>query len=103
MFRFFLRITGYVALAGAFVSAVIDGVRSISGGALLMTATGDLLRSQIFEIRRLVSYVHPFLWDPLVYSILRLPVWLVLSAIGLIFFVVSVIRDKPAGFVDSGV
>ena len=98
MLRFFLRIVGYLSLAGAFVYAVIDGVRSISGGAMVMTATGDPLRSLLPEIRQLLSKVHPFLWDPLMYSLMRLPIWLVLGAIGLVLYMVTLIRDKPDSF-----
>jgi len=99
MLRLFLLITGYLALAGCFVSAVIDGARSIAGGALSITMMGDVLRGQLFAIQQAVSQIHPVLWDPVALRLMRLPLWLVLGVLGiaLIWFTSSAVRPRSAG------
>ena len=62
-------------------------------GARSMTALGQLWYSLHPGSLNLVQavierYVHPFLWDPIIFSILRLPAWLVFLAPGLVLLFV---------------
>ena len=87
MFRLFLRFLGLCLLATAFVTLVGDVTRSVAGARLTVTPLGEALMelapgksalAQAFVARS----VHPFLWDPLLVDLMRLPVWLAVGAIG---------------------
>ena len=99
MFRFSIRIAGLLALAAAFAALVIDGTRSIAGGALSVTFMGAVLKNWEAEIERVItSRLHPFLWDPVTLEVMRLPVWVVLGMIGLLFMLVAQRRSTAIGF-----
>lgn len=99
MLRLFMLLAGYLALVGCFVSAVIDGARSIAGGALSITTMGDVVRGQLFAIQQTVSQIHPVIWDPVVLRLMRLPLWLGLGILGmaLVWLTSSTLRSRPAG------
>ena len=80
MLRFSFRIAGILALASAFAALVIDGTRSIAGGAISVTFLGAVLKNWEAEIQRVITTrLHPFLWDPVTLEVMRLPVWGVLG------------------------
>jgi len=87
MFRLLLRFFGLCLLATAFVTLVGDLTRSVAaarlsvtplGEALMELAPGKMALAQAFVARS----VRPFLWDPLLADLMRLPVWLAVGAIG---------------------
>jgi hypothetical protein len=87
MFRLFLRFLGLCFLATAFVTLLGDVTRSVAGARLSVTplgetlmavAPGKLALAQVFVARR----IHPFIWDPVLVDLMRLPVWLAAGAIG---------------------
>jgi len=87
MFRLLLRFLGLCLLAAAFVTLLGDVTRSVAGARLYVTplretlvvlAPGKLALAQTFVERQ----VHPFIWDPVLVDLMRLPVWLALGAIG---------------------
>ncbi len=87
MFRLLLRLLGLCLLATAFVFLIGDVTRSVAGGRLYVTplgerlmalAPGKLALTQAFVERQ----IHPFLWDPVLVDLMRLPVWLAVGAIG---------------------
>ncbi|MGH6846040.1 MAG: hypothetical protein ACREC0_00980 [Methylocella sp.] len=87
MFRLLLRFLGLCLLATAFVALLGDVTRSIVGRRLYVTplgerlmalAPGKLALAQAFVER----HVHPFIWDPVLVDLMRLPVWLAVGAIG---------------------
>ena len=99
MLRFSIRIAGLLALSAAFAALVIDGTRSIAGGALSVTFMGAVLKNWEAEIERVItSRLHPFLWDPVTLEVMRLPVWVVLGMIGLLFMLVAQRRSTVIGF-----
>jgi hypothetical protein len=96
MLRFSFRIAGFLALAAAFAALVIDGTRSIAGGAISVTFLGTVLKNWEAEIQRVISSrLHPWLWDPVALEFMRLPLWIVLGALGLLFLLVGQ-RRAPA-------
>ena len=96
MLRFSFRIAGFLALASAFAALVIDGTRSIAGGAISVTLLGAVLKKWESEIERVISLrLHPWLWDPVTLEFMRLPLWFVLGALGLLFLLVTQ-RSAPA-------
>jgi hypothetical protein len=87
MFRLFLRFLGLCFLATAFITLLGDVTRSVAGARLYVTPLGEALMglapdkvalAQAFVARR----VHPFIWDPFLVDLMRLPVWLAVGAIG---------------------
>jgi hypothetical protein len=87
MFRLLLRLLGLCLLATAFVTLLGDVTRSVAGARLYFTPLGERLMAlapsklaltQAFVERQ----VHPFLWDPVLVDLMRLPVWLALGAFG---------------------
>jgi hypothetical protein len=78
MFRFLLRMLGYLAIAAGFVSLMIDGARSIANSELMLTSLNDLGLRFLGERFQLLQpaierQIHPLLWDPVVLHFLRLP------------------------------
>jgi hypothetical protein len=87
MFRLLLRFLGLCLLATAFVTLLGDVTRSVAGARLSVTPLGETLMAlapgklalvQAFVARQ----VHPFIWDPVMVDLMRLPVWLAVGAIG---------------------
>ena len=87
MFRLLLRFLGLCLLAAAFVTLLGDITHSVAGARLSVTplgetlmalAPGELGLAQAFVERRL----HPFIWDPVLVDLMRLPAWLAGGAMG---------------------
>lgn len=86
-----LRLLSHPLLLLAAVALIYDGTRTLAGGSgFIMTsliehwqtiAPASLESTKAFVTRRLGSA----LWDPAVMSALRLPAWLVLGGLGLLF------------------
>jgi hypothetical protein len=98
MFRLFLRFLGLCLLATAFVTLLGDVTRSVAGARLSITplgetlmalAPGKLALAQAFVER----HVHPFIWDPVLVDLMRLPVWLAAGVAGVL---VTWLANKPA-------
>jgi hypothetical protein len=87
MFRLFLRFLGLCLLATAFVTLLGDVTRSFAGKRLSLTPLGEALMElapgKLALAQAFVAFrIHPFIWDPLLVDLMRLPVWLVVGAIG---------------------
>jgi len=87
VFRLLLRFLGLCLLAIAFVTLLSDVTRSVAGARLSVTSLGEtimalapgkLALAQAFVARQ----VHPFIWDPVLVDLMRLPAWLAVGAIG---------------------
>jgi len=84
-----LRILALFALAMALITAVLDITRSIADSTLVMTPLGldwfnlSPATLQVASVT-IQSYVHPFLWDPVIQTILLAPSWFVFSVLWLI-------------------
>jgi hypothetical protein len=86
-----MRLLAHPLLLLAAVALVYDGTRTLAGGSgLVITslaehwqtlAPASLDGARVFVMRRL----GPAVWDPVVMSALRLPAWLALGGLGLIF------------------
>ncbi|HUI20455.1 MAG TPA: hypothetical protein VLZ74_05365 [Methylocella sp.] len=87
MFRMLLRFLGLCLLATAFVILVIDATHSVSTGTLFVTSLDDSLTAMApakFMLARdfIQHRAYPFIWDPVVVEILKLPAWFVSGVIG---------------------
>ena len=87
---------GLVVLAAGFAALVVDGTRSIAGSALSLTPVSALFASKLPTMRDAIGRaIHPLLWDPVMTSLLRLPVWLALAIVGV--FLLWVARRRAPG------
>ncbi len=98
MFRLLLRFLGLCLLATAFVTFVDDAARSAAGARLSITPLGETLMAlapgKVAVAQAFVAgHVHPFIWDPVLVDLMRLPVWLAVGAIG---YLANRLGSKPA-------
>ena len=87
VFRFLFRLTGLWLLALGFVLLIVDGSRSIADGTLAMASFGELLfdldPALLSQLQAGVERnLHPFLWDPVIQSVLLVPGWIVTGVLG---------------------
>ena len=85
--RFLLRLIGYLSVAAGFVALVIDGARSIANAGLRFTRVSEVLIAVIQERYQQIQpaierNIHPWLWDPLLLTVLRAPVALAALLLG---------------------
>jgi hypothetical protein len=96
--RFIVRLIGLALLAGAFAAAVIDGAQSIAASKLIVTPLGRTLYWAFPNKMPLLQpfierQIHPFLWNPILSNLLRVPNWVVFGLIGVALL--YAIRQKP--------
>ena len=103
MFRILLRVTGMLALAGAFVALVVDGTRSIAAGQITMTRLGEALQ-QVLGTKfaalqpAIERNISPLLWDPVMVRLLWTPTWAVLMLLGCLLILAARKRGGQIGF-----
>jgi hypothetical protein len=102
MFRLLLRTIGLFLLAGAFAALVIDGTRSIAGGALSLTSfeamLGWIAPDKVGGLKPAIQHISAFLWDPVAVHLLLLPTWVVLGTLGALIMLVTRRRQAKIGF-----
>ncbi len=89
MLRFVSRFIGLWFLAGALVALVVDSAKTIAAGEIETTPLGllwfsispDTLNAAQAGIQRNVA---PFVWDPVVQSILLAPAFIVFFVLGVL-------------------
>jgi len=95
-----LRVLGVWLMLLAVVALVYDGTRMLAdNGTLAFTSVGEhwysihpaSLNAAQAGIER---HVAPFLWDPVVTTILLLPAWLVVGGLGALFYLLGYRRKK---------
>jgi len=99
MIRFLFRFVGFVILAGAFITLVYDGTKSIAGRQLVFTPLGQVwnnIHSTSLQLLQpaIERHISPYLWDPVVLNILTAPAWLVLGIVGAILMLIGR-KKKP--------
>ena len=104
MFTFLIRTLGLWLVAGAVVAAVIDGMKTIASGGLVLTPMittwSDLSPASFAGAKALVAtYLHPAVWDTVIQWVLILPTWAVLSAFGSVLVALGSPRKRDAAYV----
>ena len=107
MFRFLARAAGLLLVAAAFVGLVIDGTRSIANSRPSFTPLGELAQTLFPKSFPLLEpavrgQVHPFLWDPILSSLLVLPASVVGFAIGALLLWLGQKPARPIGYPAEG-
>lgn len=102
MFRILLRLVGYLMLAGAFVTLVIDGTRSIAASSLLFLRIGEVLDrlapSAQAGLKARLTALAPALWDPVAIHILAAPLALALLVLGVLLVLLVAEREPEVGY-----
>jgi len=103
MFRLLLRFLGLCLLATAFVTLLGDVIHSVAGARLSVTPLGETLTAlapgRLALAQAFVAHqVHPFIWDPILVDLMRLPVWLAVGAIGCLAIWLGSKRAPRFGF-----
>ena len=89
-----LRIIGYLLALAGLGFLIIDGARSIAAGELDLTALGktwyDLDNASLNGAQALVQrYLWPYLWDPVIQTVLEWPTFAVALGLSVIFVVIG--------------
>jgi len=86
-----LRFLGGLFLLAAVIALTADFTRADPGGALLppfaslLKHWADLAPQSLAAAKRAVEVrAHPLIWDPVIRSLLMLPAWMSLGAVGLL-------------------
>jgi hypothetical protein len=98
MFRAIFTLLAFVSLAGGFIAAVMDGVRSLGAGRLVFSSTADVLLPRFPNIPILLYKAHPWLWDPVGNQLMRLPICVCLGGLGVVLFLLMRRRSRKTSF-----
>jgi hypothetical protein len=106
MTRRLLRWLGTWLVALAFVALVIDGVRSLADQRLVVTPVGqawEAIDAESLEASReaIETSAGPALWDPVAVGLLRLPVWSLALALGLVLLLAGRPKTRRDAFLDE--
>jgi hypothetical protein len=99
MIRFLSRTLGLLFLAAAFIFLVYDGTRSIAANTLLYSRVDEIWslvhQASLQQLQPLIEKnAPPWLWDPVMTTILDAPAIVVLAVVGAILIVLGR-RKKP--------
>jgi len=101
-----LRIFGVWLLLLAMVAAVVDATKSLAGGgAWVVTPMGEqwqALSPETLQDSKVAveTNVGPFLWDPVMTTILHAPTWVVFGILGVLLFWLGQKRKPVEVFIN---
>lgn len=96
-----LRLLGAVFFLISMIALIYDGTRMLGSEAGLdFTALGEhwfKLHPTSLNLAQaaIERHVSPFLWDPIIITILEAPAWVVFAILGFIFYMLGRRRKKP--------
>ena len=98
--RVFFKLLGYLFLCVALAAFVYDGTRILADqGALDFTSVlqhWQTLHPQNLErTRTSIEGVNPYLWSPLLMSVLVFPAWAVAGGLGIALYMLGYRRPRP--------
>ncbi|HZS64674.1 MAG TPA: hypothetical protein VFA53_09290 [Xanthobacteraceae bacterium] len=93
MIRSLLRLIGLVLLAGGFVFFIYDGTKSIADRAIYISkfsqTWADVHQQSLRALQTMVEQKAPWLWNPVLQTVLDQPSWLVLGTLGIILILLG--------------
>ncbi len=89
---FVVRTLGLLLFAASFIMLVADGVTSLAADKLQVTSLGQTwftVNGGSLNLAQAVvqRYVHPYLWDPVIVTVLLWPTFAVGAVIGLLLMI----------------
>jgi len=102
MFSFVFKIVGLTVLALALVLAVLDVTRSITASEIVLTPLAQtwstISPTSLEGARQFIAGLGlPWLWDPVLLTVMRLPSWLLFWFIAMLLMWSGQRRDNPYG------
>lgn len=96
-----LRMIGYLLLCLAMAAVAYDGMRMIAdNGRLVFTSMAEhwlAIAPQTMEAARAaVEQVSPYLWSPLISTILVFPAWMVVGGLGVLVYLAGYRPPRPS-------
>jgi hypothetical protein len=93
------RLVGYILFLVGLGFLIADGARTIAANELLLSQLGqvwyDLDHASLNGAQAMVQrYLHPYLWDPIIQTILKWPTFAVALVLSLIFVIIGRPRQK---------
>lgn len=82
------------------VALTVDGTKSLAGqGQFIVTTLGDhwfrIHSSSLNTFQAAIErYVHPWLWDPAILSVLQVPSWIFFTILGLLLYWIGRRRSR---------
>jgi hypothetical protein len=104
--KMLLRLLGVWLLLVAMVAAVVDATKSLAGGGTwVVTPMGEqwqaLSPSTLKGAQAAVeSHVGPFLWNPVITTILGAPTWVVFGILGVLLYWLGQKRKPVEVFIN---
>ncbi len=99
MIRFLLRLAGLIIFAASFIALVADGISSLAADRIVTTPLGQTWFSLSPDSLNLAQavvqrYVHPYLWDPVIQSVLLWPTFAVGGVVGILLVLLGSVRRR---------
>jgi hypothetical protein len=105
MIRFCLRFLGLWMLAAGFVFVVYDGTKSIADRSFYFTTVENIWawvhQDSLLALQPAIERHAPFLWDPLMRTILASPGSLALGTLGAILILLGRKKKPLIGYARS--
>src|SRR5215468_9616125 len=103
MIRFLLRTLGLLFLAAAFIFLVYDGTRSIAANVLLFSRVDEIWSLvHTASLQQLQPFIEgkapPWLWDPVLTTVLNAPAVVVAGIAGVILLLLGRRKRPPIGY-----
>lgn len=99
MVRFIFRLLAAVSLAVAVIMAVMDATRSIAISKFDPTPLGgtwfEYAPSSLDALKSTLMQSAPFLWDPAMLALLKVPGFVIFAALALLLYAIGH-RPQPA-------
>lgn len=103
MVRLLFRVLGYLMLAGAFVTVVVDGTRSIAAASLVWLRLGEVLDrlspKLVPAMQGALQGLRPVLWDSFGSRLMAAPLAGVLLVLGVALVLLATNREPSVGVV----
>lgn len=89
MLAFLVRGLGVLIFAASFIALIADGIRSLASDALVLTPLGQtwfqLQPGSLNLLQAVVQrYLHPYIWDPIIVTVLLWPTFAVGGVLGIL-------------------
>ena len=105
MIRFAFRFLGMMLLAGGFAALLYDGTRTIAANTLSFTplsfSWNNFHSTSLQSLQSMVEKNLPFLWEPLMRTVLSAPTFLVLAVLGLLLMLIGRKKKPVIGYARS--
>ncbi len=89
-----LRILGIWSLLAAMIAFAIDATKSMAASEWVSTPLGEywykLHPASLNTLQAAIErHVHPYLWDPVVFTVLQAPAWVFFGVLGILLYLLG--------------